>query len=279
MKKAIGLAVILLVALLVASGCTGFTNPEVEAGHEGYLISRPYYIGQGGYVTALKGPMRYGISWRKFVIQVDMRTRTYDEPFTGQLAVLAEDSLRIEFQAHLLAHIKEGGSREVVEKYMGENWYPQVVKEVFRNLVRNEIQKYKSLELKNNITKIGDDILDQISKRYRGGPFVFENVVVGNIQYPDVVTNAVSEKLAETQRLERSAIEIEVEKKKAERRVVEAQGIADSQRIINQTLTPLYLQHEAIQSQLQMANSPNHTTVYIPVGSNGVPMIYNMAPP
>lgn len=66
---------------------------------------------------------------------------------------------------------------------------------------------------------------------------------------------------------------IQVEKQKAEIRIVEAQGIAESQKIINATLTDKYLQHEAIQAQQRMADSPNHTTVYIPSGQNGIPLV------
>ena len=60
----------------------------------------------------------------------------------------------------------------------------------------------------------------------------------------------------------------------AEIRIEEAKGIAEAQRIINATLTPNYLQHEAIGAQLEMASSPNHTTVYIPVGNNGLPLVH-----
>ncbi|MBW2189891.1 MAG: hypothetical protein JRG93_09950, partial [Deltaproteobacteria bacterium] len=49
---------------------------------------------------------------------------------------------------------------------------------------------------------------------------------------------------------------------------------AEAQKIINATLTPNYLQHEAIQAQRTMANAPNHTTVYIPVGTNGLPLVH-----
>src|SRR5580698_3456951 len=66
---------------------------------------------------------------------------------------------------------------------------------------------------------------------------------------------------------------VQVEKQKAQIRIVDAEGIAESQRIINATLTDRYLQHEAIQAQLQMANSPNHTTIYIPSGNNGIPLV------
>lgn len=50
-----------------------------------------------------------------------------------------------------------------------------------------------------------------------------------------------------------------------------------AQKIINATLTEAYLQHEAIQAQLEMADSPNHTTVYIPVGTNGVPLVQDLS--
>ena len=66
---------------------------------------------------------------------------------------------------------------------------------------------------------------------------------------------------------------IEVEKQKAAIRIVEAEGIAASQKLINATLTDKYLQHEAIKAQMLMAGSPNHTQIYIPVGQNGIPIV------
>ena len=66
---------------------------------------------------------------------------------------------------------------------------------------------------------------------------------------------------------------VQVEMQKATIRIKEAEGIAASQKLINATLTDLYLQHEAIQAQLQMAGSPNHTQIYIPVGANGIPLV------
>ena len=66
---------------------------------------------------------------------------------------------------------------------------------------------------------------------------------------------------------------IQVEKQKAQIRVVDAQGIAQAQSIISASLTDAYLQYLAIQAQQAFASSPNHTEVYIPVGTNGLPLI------
>jgi hypothetical protein len=72
---------------------------------------------------------------------------------------------------------------------------------------------------------------------------------------------------------------VQVERQKAQIRIVDAEGIARSQQIINETLTDRYLQHEAIQAQQQMANSPNHTTIYIPSGNNGIPLVKTVDEP
>ena len=73
---------------------------------------------------------------------------------------------------------------------------------------------------------------------------------------------------------EEKKVQKEIAMRDAEIRIEEAKGIAEAQKIINETLTSNYLQHEAIQAQRQMSNSPNHTTVYIPVGTNGMPLVY-----
>jgi len=73
--------------------------------------------------------------------------------------------------------------------------------------------------------------------------------------------------------IQQTAQLVQVEKQKADIRVAEANGIAAAQHIINATLTDRYLQHEAIEAQLKMAGSPNHTQIYIPTGNNGIPLV------
>lgn len=85
--------------------------------------------------------------------------------------------------------------------------------------------------------------------------------------------NARNEVLVNEVKIQQTAQLVQVESQKADIRIAQAKGIAESQRIINATLTDRYLQHEAIEAQLSMANSPNHTTVYIPSGNNGIPIV------
>lgn len=66
---------------------------------------------------------------------------------------------------------------------------------------------------------------------------------------------------------------IQVEKQKAQIRVVDAQGIAQAQQIIAASLTDSYLQYLAIDAQKAMASGSNHTEIYIPSGANGIPLV------
>ena len=66
---------------------------------------------------------------------------------------------------------------------------------------------------------------------------------------------------------------VEIEKRKAEVRVEEAKGIAESQKIIASSLNTNYLQYLAIKAQEKMASSQNHTQIYIPSGANGIPLV------
>ncbi len=71
---------------------------------------------------------------------------------------------------------------------------------------------------------------------------------------------------------------IQVEQKKAQIRVADAQGIDQSQKIIASSLTSAYLQYLAIQAQQAMAQGTNHTEIYIPVGTNGIPLVVTANP-
>lgn len=65
---------------------------------------------------------------------------------------------------------------------------------------------------------------------------------------------------------------VKVQQQKAQIKVEEAKGIAESQQIINNTLTPLYLQHEAIQAQETQSNK----IIYVPSGNQGIPVVQTL---
>lgn len=266
MRVALGILVLILAGLLVL----GFTNPSTPAGHEGYVKENPRVWGKGGFRGSLTGPANYGVSlWRNEVENVDFRPQTYAETFN----ILAKDELNISFRFQTIIKVKPDTIRTVVEEYAGEKFYPRYIKEPLRAMVRKNVQTLESRQVKEKRTEIAEAVMVELKEYLSSTPFIAVSGVVGNIDYPEVVTKAVEKKLAAKQLLDEKETQREIAKKDAEIRIEEAKGIAEAQRIINSTLTQNYLQHEAINAQLKMASSPNHTTVYIPSGNNGIPLV------
>jgi regulator of protease activity HflC (stomatin/prohibitin superfamily) len=261
----------------------GSANPETPAGYVGYLVHGAVF-GRAYFYGLQTGPTSAGRTWLLRVINVSITPYTYDEDFNANSAVLSKDNLKIEFSVHLVWKVKPDQVQQFVEHYSTLSndsdpsrvvvvAYQNFLKEPLRTYARDEIQQYNGLEIKDQITPIGQAISARVLKLTTGTPFEVTSVVVGNIQYPKEVADAVSNKMAATQILERKKIEINQEEMEKQKRIVQAEGIARAMEVINQRLTPMYLQHEAIDAQSKMINSPNHTTIYIPVGPNGVPLV------
>jgi len=250
---------------------TACTNPETPAGHEGYVFERPRVFGKGGFRGIVKGPGNYGVSmFRNKVINIDLRPKTYTEQFE----ILASDDLNVSFRFHAIIGLTENRVDDVIVKYGVEEWYTRFVREPFRTFVRSAVQQYDSREVKANREVVAGQVEAKLLEHLEGTPFQLVSLVVGNIDYPKSVAKAVEAKLAAKQLLEEKETQKLIAQRDAEIRIEEAKGIAEAQKIINATLTANFLQHEAIQAQQHMANSPNHTTVYIPVGTNGLPMVH-----
>jgi len=271
----------LLALCLFGLAWIGCTNPSTPAGYVGYVTKHPYTM-PARFYELQTGPTSTGLGWMLFVTNISVTPNTSTEQFVGPTAVLAKDNLHIEFQAHLLWKVDPENVRLFVEKY-GETGpnpleyaYDNFIKEPFRTYTRDEVQKYNGLDIKDNIDTIGSSVQSRVLQLTKGTPFTIISVVIGNIQYPETVANSVANKLAATQVLEQTTIEIQTAKAKAQIREAEAEGIAKAMEAINTKLTPLYVQYEAIQAQQKMVNSPNHTEVYIPVGPMGVPMVGTM---
>jgi len=260
--------VIILIIGLIISGC-GLTNPMTPAGHEGYLYKNPYILGKKSFYDIQIGQTSAGLSWRLFVINIDMRPLTKDETFE----VLSKDQLKLHFKAHLIVALKSGKIKDIVEQYGAEQWYERNLQQIFRSEIYNEVTRYNAFDSVEKREEIGRIAFEKLTKICTDTPFIIKTVVIGNILPPEAVAKAVEEKLKADQELIRKEKMVEITKKEAEIRIEEAKGIAEAQRIINSTLTQNYLQHEAIKSQERLAGSPNTTFIYIPVGQSGIPIV------
>ena len=282
-------ALAVLVLFLAAASFVwvlGSRNPFTPAGYVGYL-TKGAVVGRSRFYGVQKGPTSPGRTWLLDVTNISVTPYTYTEEFTGNQTVLSRDNLKISFGIHTVWRVDEtkiplfmerfsttvtNGDHEKSPDAVVRVAYGNYVREPLRTFARDEVQRRNGLAVKDELIPIGQSVLTRIREYAADSPFIITSVVVGNVQYPDEVADAVSRKLAATQELERKDTEIEIERKERTKREVQATGIANAMQIIRGQLNALYIQHEAIEAQKLMVNSPNHTTVYIPVGPMGVPL-------
>ena len=109
--------------------------------------------------------------------------------------------------------------------------------------------------------------------------FSVSNVLVRNIELPKTVTEGINRKLVMRQESERMEFQIERDKKEAERKVIEAKGIQDSQAIIAKGITPDYLTWKSIEATEMLARSPNAKIIVIGNTRNGLPIMLDQSVP
>jgi regulator of protease activity HflC (stomatin/prohibitin superfamily) len=287
-RRIIFITLTLAVVLVLLSGGLFhlFRNPATPPGYVGY-VTRGALVGRVHFYGLQTGPTSTGLGWLLDVVNVSVTPYTYSEEFAGESSVLAADSLKIAFRVHVVWRVVPERVQEFIERYstlqpgdppdrIVEVAYANFIREPLRTYAREEVQKYKGLDIKDNITSIGEAVTNRVRALTGNTPFEIRSVVVGNIQYPADVADAVSRKLAAVQELERKATEIQITAREKEKRIIEAEGIARATEIISQRLTSAYLQYEAMKAQQEVIQSNNHTTVYIPVGPMGVPIVGNL---
>ena len=285
-RSALAVFFLVLGAIALVGWSLGSANPFTPAGYVGYL-TKGAVMGHSRFYGIQRGPTSPGRTWLLDVTNVSVTPYTYTDDFSHDDAVLSRDNLKVAFQIHTVWHVDETKvplfmdrfsttvGREALEKSpdaIVTTAYGNFIREPLRTFARDEVQRRNGLEVKDALIAIGDGVLARIQRYAAGSPFLINSVVVGNVQYPEEVASAVSRKLAATQELQRKDTEIEIERKERTKREVQAQGIANAMEIIRGQLSAMYIQHEAIEAQKLMVNSPNHTVVYIPAGPMGVPL-------
>ena len=99
--------------------------------------------------------------------------------------------------------------------------------------------------------------------------------MIREVKLPQALQAAIVRKNEAFQKAEEYSFRIEIERKEAERRRIEALGIRSFQEIVNSNLSEGYLRWRGIEATTALAKSPNSKIVVIGSGSGGLPLILN----
>ena len=264
-QAAIRISIIALVVIIVAAMATGCMTTTIQSGEAGvkYSIFGGTDLGfQYGEGLNMHAP------WVD-VIRYDVRVLEQLEPVTA----LSSNGLSIGMDASIRWRPTKD-ELPLLHTTYGVDYYRKLVQPVLRSAVREVVGQYTPEELyASRRAELQEQIVQQVKNGVEGQYVQIDAVLIRDITLPDQIRSAIENKLQEEQEAERYEYTIQKERLEADRKRIEAEGQAEYQRIITQSLSAQFLQYKGIEATLNLASSENTKTIIVGAGGSGLPVI------
>jgi regulator of protease activity HflC (stomatin/prohibitin superfamily) len=148
-----------------------------------------------------------------------------------------------------------------------------VIPEV-RSSVRKVAGRYTAEEIySTKRAEVEQSIIDETKLVLSLNYIEMKALLIRSINLPAQIKGAIESKLQQEQEALAYEFRLQREESEAERRRIEAEGIAAFNRIINASLTDKIIQQRGIEATIELAKSPNSKVVVIGSGKDGLPLI------
>jgi regulator of protease activity HflC (stomatin/prohibitin superfamily) len=214
------------------------------------------------------------------VTNIDIRTLNYtmsgvhDEGTKSgddAIKVLTADGLEVTIDLSVLYRVNPAEAPKLITD-IGINFEDKIVRPITRTRIRDNSVYYDAVSLySTKRDEFQSRIFKSIETDFKQRGLILENLLVRNITLPASVKSTIEQKINAEQEAQKMQFVLQKEKQEAERKRVEAQGISDYQRIINESLSDKQLQYEQIQAMKELAKSANSKVIVMP--SKGAPLI------
>jgi prohibitin 1 len=173
----------------------------------------------------------------------------------------SREGLNVRADVSILYHIETSKVPEILET-VGEEFERSLILPVFRSAVADIAARYYAKDMHSGQrADIEAGILGRMGDLLTPRGIVVESVLMKSIQLPAGLYAAIEDKLEAEQQSQRMAFVLEQERQEAERRRIEAEGIRDSQRIVEDGLSPEILQWRSIEAFERLGSSPGTTVI------------------
>jgi len=199
----------------------------------------------------------------------DEGSQTRDDAIT----TLSSDGLSLKLDLTVWYRVSSADAPNLI-RTIGTDYLDKIVRPAARTAIRDVSVKFVATDIYSSKR---DDFVNDITKNlensFQGRGIILEKVLLRNVELPDKVREAIDEKISAEQRAQQMVYVLQKEKQEAERKRVEAEGIAQAQRIISNTINPQYLQWKYIEALKEMITSQNHTIVVAPYDQKLLPLL------
>jgi regulator of protease activity HflC (stomatin/prohibitin superfamily) len=188
------------------------------------------------------------------------------------IRVLSSDGLEVTIDLSVLYRLNPSKAPFILQN-IGEKYEDKIVRPVTRTAIRDNAVNYQAVDLYSTKRQEFQAKINQsITQNFAKNGLEVQQILVRNISLPTSVKASIESKINAEQDAQKMQFVLQKERQEADRKRVEAQGIADYQKILSTGLSDKQLQYETIKAQKEIALSPN-TKIIIMGAGKGNPIM------
>ena len=189
------------------------------------------------------------------------------------MEVPSREGLTMQLEASVLFHLDPEKAADVY-KTVGRDYVEVLLQPQFRSVTRGVTAQSEARALyTSEREQLAEAIAGELRQRVEPRGIAVESTPLRRLTLPKRLAAAIEEKLGAEQESQRMQFVLTREKQEAERRRIEAQGIADFQRTVSQGIDERLLRWKGIEATEKLAASQNTKIVIVGAGKDGLPVI------
>jgi len=261
--RGIGSKILILVAAIFALIFFFSSVVSIPTGHVGILTLFGRVTGE----TLNEGI--HVINPLKAVDKLSVQTQSVKESAN----VPSNEGLILALDTSLLFHLDRSMAADVFQK-VGANYAEKIVEPTLRAAIRASTSSHTANALYTNARElVQQQIQDQLTKELAPRGVIVENILLRDVQLPAMLKGSIEAKQQAEQDALRMSFILQKETQEAQRKRIEAQGIADFQKIVAQGISPQLLEWKGIEATEKLATSANSKVVIVGNSKTGLPII------
>jgi len=204
------------------------------------------------------------------VIKYSIQTQEHKET----MQVLSREGLTIGLEVSALYRLNPDSAARVYKTVTGGDYQNIILIPQFRSICREVTASFQASALySTERERLGATIQAQLDKTIAPRGVMIESTPIRNVALPVQLTDAIEQKQRADQESQRMEFVLTKEKQEADRKRIEAKGIADFQRIVAAGISEQLLRWKGIEATLKIAESNNTKVIIVGAGKDGLPVI------
>lgn len=204
------------------------------------------------------------------VIKFSIQTKEHKET----MQVLSREGLTIGLEISALYRLNPDSAARVYKTVAGGDYETIILIPQFRSISRAVAASFQASALySTERERLGVNIQEELAKTIAPRGVLIETTPLRNVALPVQLTEAIEQKQKADQESQRMEFILTKEKQEADRKRIEAKGIADFQTIVAAGISEQLLRWKGIEATEKLAQSSNTKVIIVGAGKDGLPVI------